>query len=250
MDTGEFIKIQDMFNDLFKKVELLSKERIVQPEALSSASTKNLMDALAKAQSEYTVACLNRVNPYVKNQYADYVAVVEASRPALTKYGIAVKQPLIEDANGALWLYTNISLGDEWTKSKMRVVVANNDVQHFHSYVTFLRRINYCTDLGVCIRNEDDDAEAAMAKNRELFAQGTSINHDYDPMDNAKEFITKEQIDEFNYELKNYPDLVEDLLIKLKIRTLADMPKGKFRESITRAREIKGIRENSGGKYK
>lgn len=244
MDSIELIKIQDMLNDIYRKVELLNNSKNIQPDPNSSPSIKNLMDALAKAQSEYTIACLNKVNPYVKNAYADYVEVVEASRPALTKYGISVDQPLREDGNGSLWLYTIMSLGDEWKHAKMRIIVANNDVQHFHSYVTFLRRINYASLLGVCIRGEDDDAEGAMSEHRKVFAEGTSLNHAYEPMDNAIEFITKEQIEEFHYELQDYPDIVAHLLKGQNIRTLADMPKSKFRFCINKAREIKATRND------
>jgi hypothetical protein len=242
METGEFIKIQDMINNLYKRVELLSKEKIVQHEPNSSATTKNLMDALAKAQAEYTIAYLNKSNPYTKNPYADYKAVVEASRPALTKYGIAVDQPIIETPDGSLWLYTIMSLGEEWKQAKMKIILSKNDIQFMHSYVTFLKRMNYTMFVGVVVHDEDDDGEEAVATSREVFAKGTALNYNYDSKDQGVEVITKEQLDEFNYELREYPELCDQLLTTFHHRSLADIPKKKYREVMHKLREIKQAR--------
>lgn len=244
METIEFIKIQDMINDLYKKIDDLNKNRIIAPEANSSASTENLMIALAKAQGEYTIADLNKKNNYVKNPYADYMSIVNASRPALVKYGISVIQPIIDDVDGALWLYTIMSLGSEWKQCKMRIIASKNDIQYLDSYITFIKRINYKTFMGVVVKDDDDDAESVVATSRDLFAKGTALNHDYDPREERLEVITKEQLDELNYELKDYPDLCEDLMLKMRIRSLADLPKEKYRWASLRARELKALRNN------
>ena len=250
METGEFIKIQDMLNDLYKKVELLSKEKIVQHEPNSSASTKNLMEALAKAQAEYTVAYLNKSNPYTRRPYADYKAVVEASRPALTKYGIAVDQPIIESTDGSLWLHTIMSLGEEWKQAKMRIILSKNDIQFMHSYVTFLKRINYTMFMGVVVQDEDDDAEEAVATSRDVFAKGTALNYNYDGKDHGAEVITKEQLDEFQYELREYPEICEQLLTTFNLRSLADIPKKQYRDVMDKLRGIKQARNEIASRKK
>ena len=242
METIEFIKIQDMINDLYKKIDDLNKNRIIVPESNSSESTENLMAALAKAQGEYTIADLNKKNSYVKNPYADYMSIVNASRPALVKYGISVIQPIKNEEDGALWLYTIISLGNEWKQSKMRILAAKNDIQYLWSYITFLKRECYKTFLGVVVKDDDDDGEEVMATSRELYAKGTALNHDYDPKQERVDVITREQLDELNYELKDYPDIAKDLLDYLKIRSMADVPKEQYRFVSGRARELKGLR--------
>src|SRR5258706_10071175 len=60
-----------------------------------SEDINELATALAKAQGEYTIAGLNRQNPYFKSKYADLASVVNAARPALTKYGLSVVQNIL-----------------------------------------------------------------------------------------------------------------------------------------------------------
>ena len=56
------------------------------------------------------------------------------------------------------------------------------------------------------------------------------------------EAITREQIEELEYELAEYPDLAESILDGLRIQSLADMPKSQYGVSIRRIREIKQLR--------
>jgi hypothetical protein len=81
-----------------------------------------------------------------------------------------------------------------------------------------------------------------MYSQREVKSKGVAINAKYDPRDVTKETITKEQLNELEYELAEYPDIAEMVLDGLKIQSLADIPKSKFQVSATRIREIKRIR--------
>ena len=96
MDSIELIKIQDMINDLSKRIDTLNSSKIVQPEAYSSVEIKELATALAKAQAEFAVAGENKNTPYFKSAYADLMSVVQASRPSLTKNGLSVMQIIID----------------------------------------------------------------------------------------------------------------------------------------------------------
>ena len=51
-----------------------------------------LWAALAAAQSEMTPARMDRRNTYYNANYATLASVIEASRPALTRHGLAVSQ--------------------------------------------------------------------------------------------------------------------------------------------------------------
>ena len=55
--------------------------------------------------------------------------------------------------------------------------------------------------------------------------------------------MTKEQLEELEYELADYPDIAEKVLDGLHLQNLADMPKSKYMSSLTRIREIKMVRE-------
>ena len=100
----------------------------------------------------------------------------------------------------------------------------------------------YASLIGVVTGEEDDDGEVAVATTRDTFAKGTALNTKYNAKENKAEVITKEQMDELEYELAEYPDVCEMVLDGLRIQSLADMPKQKFLQSITRIREIKSLR--------
>ena len=88
----------------------------------------------------------------------------------------------------------------------------------------------------------DDDAELAMVTQRDTFAKGTAINRKYDPREQGGELISKDQQDELEYELAQYPDITEMVLDGLKLQAIADMPKNKYKVSIERVRSIKNAR--------
>ena len=82
-----------------------------------------------------------------------------------------------------------------------------------------------------------------MISNREVIAKGTSLNTKYNPREQSYEPITKEQLEELEYELASWEDIAELVLDGLHIQSLSDMPKSKYLASITRIREIKRARE-------
>jgi len=242
METIELIKIQDMINDLLLKIKAMSDSKIVQPEQNSSDDIKELATALAKAQSEFAVAGENKNNPFFKSAYADLMSVVQASRPALTKNGLAVLQMII-DADDGKWLITKLMhTSGEWVQSKVRIIPPKNDVQSISSTITYMKRMCYTSLVGVVVGEEDDDGEAAVATTREVFAKGVALNTKYNPREETTEVISKDQLDEVNYELAEYPDIAEMILEGLKLQNLADLPKSKYHPAMKRIREIKALR--------
>lgn len=99
--------------------------------------------------------------------------------------------------------------------------------------------------LGITVAHDpsDDDAEVAMIQHRDIIAKGPS--NKYNPKDQSHETITREQIEELEYELAEVPDLAEHVLDKLQIQSLADMPKSKYMVSLQRIRELKHKRNNA-----
>lgn len=59
---------------------------------LSSQTIGKLSSALVKAQSEMPKIKFDKVNPFLKNGYATLGAVIDATRPILEKFGLAVMQ--------------------------------------------------------------------------------------------------------------------------------------------------------------
>lgn len=243
METKELLHIQSLINDLSLKIDRLSKDKNIAPESNRSSEIKDLATALAKAQSEMPIAGLNKTNPYFKSAYADMGSIVSASRPYLTKNGLSVLQQIIHQDDGQGILYTILThTTGQWIQSKARIVPPKNDIQTISSYITYLKRITYAALIGVVTGDEDDDAEAAVATSRETFAKGVALNTKYNPKEEVAEVITKEQLEELEYELGEYPDVAEMVLEGLKIQSLADMPKSKFLASVQRIRQIKNLR--------
>jgi len=245
MESIEFLKIMDevrIVKDLVALVNGKGTSATVAPSC--SAELSELYTALAKAQSEMEVAELNGENPYFKSRYADLSSVVMASRPHLTKNGLSVIQQIIPTSDGQNILHTRLChASGQWVESRMRVVPPKNDIQTLGSYLTYLRRYTYAAIVGCVTGDEDDDGEVAMADTRATKVKGTEVSRKYDPKQQSYETITKEQIEELEYELQDYHDLAEEILSGLRIQCLADMPKSKFLVSIKRVREIKQARE-------
>lgn len=243
MESLELIKIQDMLNKLSESITGMFQSKNVQPEPNQSVEIKDLAGALAKAQAEMPVANLNKTNPYFKSAYADMHSIVAASRPALTKNGLSVTQAIIHADDGSSILYTTLRhVTGQWLQSKVRIVPPKNDIQTISSYTTYMKRMCYASLIGVVTGDEDDDGETAVATSREVFAKGTALNTKYNPKEEIAEVVSKDQLAELEYELAEYPDICEMVLDGLKIQSLADVPRSKFRASIERIRSIKNAR--------
>jgi len=253
MEISEFAQIVEAVTrlaetKLSKKVEDLFK-KLPQPEdPYQSSSLKNFAPAFAKAQAEYKAVEYNRENPYYKSQYADLYTILKAVRPALTKNGISFSQYTKITETGPTVLHTRlIHSSGEWIETRARILPTKNDAQTYGSTLTYQRRYSAMAILGIAPTDDitDDDAEVAMVESRDIIAKGPS--NKYNPKKQSKETITKEQIEELEYELQQYPDLADEILEKMHLQSLADMPKNKFLIAIKRIREIKQIR-NEGKK--
>jgi hypothetical protein len=246
METLELIKIQEKFDTMARSMQLIVDEidrQKIMPRPNRSKDVNELYAAMAKAQSDMDVAYMSSENPYFKNKYADLTEIVRVSRPALTKNGLAVLQQILPNDEGQNVLYTILTHSSgQFIESAMKVLPQKTDVQSIGSYITYLRRYCYATLIGVVVSDEDDDGEVAVAETRRLVAKGTAINTKYSPGENRLETITKEQLEELEYELSEFPDLATQVLEGLRIQNLADMPKSKFLVGLTRIREIKQTR--------
>lgn len=211
-----------------------------------SHQINELASALSKAQAEMRLAGLDSQNPYFKSKYADFASIVRASRPALSKYGLCVTQQIVMGDEGQNILLTRLMHSSgQFLESAIRIVPGKNDLQTLGSYLTYLKRYCYAAIVGVVASDEDDDGEVAMVPARTKAEQGTALNAKYDPREESNELVSKDQIAELEYELAAYPDIAEQLLEGLKLNSIADMPKSKYRASIERIRSIKNARNGN-----
>lgn len=249
METITLLKslIEEMRQISTELKDLKDTKLVVLPRPYLSAEVKDLYSALAKAQGEIQLADRDSDNPYFKSRYANLASFIAASRPALTKHGLSLSHRLELNAEGQNILVCTLGhASGQYIESRMRVLPVKNDIQSFGSYMTYLRRYSYAALCGLA--DTDDDGETAVAESRETFAKGTALNTKYNPKDQSFETLSKEQIDEMEYELAEFPDLAEQILDGLRIQSIADIPKSKYRAAITRVREIKMLRNGTQSK--
>lgn len=233
-----------LLQEILKHINRLHTSHTVQK--YESDDIKDLAGAFAKAQSEYDPVGNNRENPYFKDRYADLHSIIQSTRKALTKNQLAFTQQLRSTDEGAMTLHSRLMHGSgQWLESRIRIIPVKNDPQTFGSLMSYYRRYTAAALLGVTIDSDwdDDDGEKSMNDVRYIEKKGTALNTKYNPKENTADTITREQIEQLEYELGSYPDIGEKVLEGLRIQSLADMPKSKFQVSINRIREIKAARE-------
>lgn len=146
--------------------------RIVDRYPTQSDSIEKIADALAKAQSEIGNATKAIVNDFFKSKYADLAAVIDVSREALTKNGLAVTQGTIPVGTELLMVTTLMHVSGQWLKSYYPVVAKDrSNPQQLGSASTYARRYQYSGVVGVA--QEDDDGNAASGQ-KEAKPQGAS----------------------------------------------------------------------------
>ena len=71
---------------------------------MTSPNVGKLSEALSKAQAEMQHAIKDSTNPHFQSKYADLASVIDALRPALTKYGLSVAQTMKTEMGCTFWL--------------------------------------------------------------------------------------------------------------------------------------------------
>ena len=235
------------YDQILRELEKLSdKIDAIQPpkENTQSSQLDKLYEALALAQNEFPIASLNNKNPYYSTKYADFSAVVHSSRGPLTKNSLAVIQQIRTNHEGQSILHTRLGHSSgQWIETQMRINPPKNDIQRLGSYLESLKRYSYASLVGIVAQGEDDDGEIAMIDARKILAKGPSTK--YDPKNQDYDTITREQLEEIEYELGDYEDIAESIMDAYRIQNLADIPKNKFRAAITRIREIIATRDGT-----
>ena len=131
------------------------------PESVSKPR-KQICAALVKAQKGFGPALKSSQNPHFKSRYADLSACVEAVVEALNDNGIALTQHT-HHAEGGVCVETILlhESGEELSFGKLFVPCTKQDAQGYGSAITYARRYQLQTALGIA--PEDDDGNAASA---------------------------------------------------------------------------------------
>jgi len=247
-EQGSFLDQLDYLKALSLYIEEKASEKLksAQTDPYESCDTKDINAALSKAQGEFKPIGLNKENPYFKNKYADFDSIVRSVRASLAKNNLSVTQQTIITDSGTTILKTRLRhTSGQWIETRARVLPTKADAQSYASALTYMKRYSYVSLLNITTTDDisDDDAERNMYSVRDTKAKGVALNTKYNPKHQSSETITKEQLDEIEYELADYDDIAEQVLEGLKLQSLADMPKNRYQPAITRIRSIKNARE-------
>jgi hypothetical protein len=110
-----------------------------------SPEINELATALSSAQAEMQGAKKDSMNPHFKNMYADLESVWDACRMPLSKYGLAVLQPVLAHKSG------------QWFASDLEMTSQQNTPQGIGSTITYGRRYGLSAMVGIA--PEDDDGQ-------------------------------------------------------------------------------------------
>ncbi len=128
-----------------------------------------LSKALVQAQAEMPSVTMDAVNPFFKSKYATLGAIIQATRPVLAKYGLAVSQLPVSDSESKMIGVETVLMHEsgQWVGN---TICASTDgkpgrsmSQDAGSVISYLRRYSLAAILGI-YSDEDDDGNANVAK--------------------------------------------------------------------------------------
>jgi hypothetical protein len=125
--------------------------------------SKDLFAALAKAQTEISGALKDSDNPFFKSKYADLGSVMDSCRGPLTKNGLSYIQKTYSE-NDKYYIETILAhaSGQSISSGKLEVLISKRDAQGFGSAITYFRRYQLSSLVGVA--QIDDDGNHATGK--------------------------------------------------------------------------------------
>lgn len=237
---------QLLYLDKIEALILKKADKLAQAtpkDQYSSESINELVTSLSKAQGEYPQIKFNRKDAYFQEEYADFNAIMSVIRPILSHHGLAVVQQQRIHDGGLTMLHSILShTSGQWIESRSRILPVKDGIAVYASELNLQKSLALQSLLGISITNDpaDDHGYMAMQPIRTKSEVGTAINHSHENL--SRDTITKEQLEELEYELAEYEDLAKMILDQWKLQGLADMPKNKYMTAINKIRSIKLLR--------
>jgi hypothetical protein len=108
-------------------------------------------------------ARLDGVNPHFRSRFATLASVIDATRPALSRHGIAVVQ-LPGYSEGRVTVTTRLMWGDESVECTAETRPKKDDPQAMGSAYTYLRRYSLAAICGIAAEDDDDGNHASSAR--------------------------------------------------------------------------------------
>ncbi len=129
----------------------------------TSENIADLATALSRAQARIEGAIKGSDNEELGTKYADLSAIWAACRKALTRNGLSVVQfPGAVSGNFMILTTMLMHSSGQWIRQALSIPLIRLDPQEYGAALTYARRYALAAIVGVCPRDDDDDA--ALAK--------------------------------------------------------------------------------------
>jgi hypothetical protein len=193
--------------------------------------TLDIHKKLLKAVSEFEPVTFDKVNTHYKNGYATLSAIKKSIEPALHNNGFILMQPLEALDNGDIRLSTHVVYENgEKILLGSSIIKGGRKDQEFGGSVTYHRR--YQIASGFCLFAEDDDdgekAEGRVSPPEDYKPKPTKPIAPVEPEKAKAMTLTKAQIDSIKAQIKDYPEIVKDLLAFAGTKLVADIEYEKY----------------------
>ncbi len=126
----------------------------------TSLDITEIAKALCEAQKEIQNAHKDKKNPFYKSSYADLASSWDACRVPLTSNGLSIVQTNASIKNDHYLITRLMHTSGQWIESRMKMILAKNDMQGLGSAKTYARRQELQSIVG--ISPSDDDANASV----------------------------------------------------------------------------------------
>lgn len=226
----------DLSHDLIRRLEAV--EQALEIKTKIPLDRKDLLTALCKAQGEYLDVKKDGV------ETASLHAVIKSVRPALAKNGLCFTQLLNDNDSGERELTTHLGHSSgQYMESIVKIKPLKNDKNQEQSNAAtllFIRKETAKAILGVTIAGDlmDDDADS-LYEEPSLDDLDEVMSNPRTPNKKADIYISARDYEELNHEIRDFPELGETLMKKLRITSLAQMKRSDFRKNIDELRELK-----------
>ena len=134
---------------------------------MKSESIKEIAAALSKFQGEMIAVKKDATNPFYKSRYATLDIIWETIRKPLSENGLSIAQTMNVIEGKSVLETTLYHVSGEWISGVQLANPIKEDPQALGSAITYARRYSLAAILGL-VSDEDDDAEAAMTKQKPI----------------------------------------------------------------------------------
>jgi len=207
-------------------------------ESFKLPATGSLNEALCAAQAEMGSAQEGGYNPHFRSSFATLTDLINASRPALTKNGLAITQYPETDGDSTYLVTILLHSSGDSIRSRVKMVLDKpSDVQSFGKTMTYLKRYVYAAMVGITIsEGEDDDGNSLAVRDGSSHTAGKPGQNVTTPGSNC---ISIKQLGMLKAKLNGDSAKEAKICTHYKIESLDQLPWRNMQEVLNRLEEKK-----------